>query len=129
MERHKFLIITIVLSVVLTVTFLIINYANPYILQIDAQWLIIAGIPILVGLVAGGYIKSFKGLGIEIESALKESVNKIDLIKRINFEEAPPQTEKEGVQKLRQMKPGLKSKLKRLRLIENKKKLLCTVGY
>jgi hypothetical protein len=43
-------------------------------LKLDIKWLIISGIPILLGLFIGEYIKSFKGFGIEIETSLKSEL-------------------------------------------------------
>jgi hypothetical protein len=50
------------------------------ILKLKAHWLGIALLPVLVALVAGGYIRRLHGFGFEIEAALREPVFKPELI-------------------------------------------------
>ncbi|MCP5067886.1 MAG: hypothetical protein GY946_15100 [bacterium] len=43
-------------------------------LDLDSRWLLVAGVPLLVALIAGGFIRGLKGFGIEIEIGLEEPV-------------------------------------------------------
>ena len=51
-----------------------IKYYQPTILDIDAKWLLIASSPVLISLVLSGIIKSFKGVGIELEFELNSQI-------------------------------------------------------
>lgn len=69
-KRQKTLGIFSLLSVLLLIIFITFQYFGFSGLGLDQKWLIVSGIPIIVGLFFGGYIKSFKGLGVEIEASL-----------------------------------------------------------
>ncbi|MFY0483355.1 hypothetical protein ACI6PS_12195 [Flavobacterium sp. PLA-1-15] len=70
-NKHKILVIFSSISFLLLITFITFQYFQFSGLDLDVKWLIVSGIPILIGLLIGEYIKSFKGFGIEIESSLK----------------------------------------------------------
>ena len=72
--KHQILVIFSLVSVFLLIIFLTFQYFQFSGLQLDIKWLIVSGIPILIGLIVGEYIKSFKGFGIEIEASLKAEV-------------------------------------------------------
>jgi len=74
MDGHWSLILSALASLLLLTVFIRIKAKKPDWLELDAKWLAISTLPILVGLFSGGYITSFKGLGIEIEAALQEPV-------------------------------------------------------
>jgi len=78
--RHSSLIICATISIILFITFLVFQYRESTLLKLESKWLIVAGIPILIGLIIGSYIKSFKGFGIELESLLELSIGKINLL-------------------------------------------------
>lgn len=59
---------------------LVIQHHEPNLLNVPAHWIAICILPILVSLVVGGYLKSFKGWGIELESALKQPVSSVKLV-------------------------------------------------
>ena len=61
-------------SAVLLVCLMVIRARWPELLDISSAWIGIAVLPIVVGLLAGGYVKTFKGFGIEVEAALAGSV-------------------------------------------------------
>lgn len=74
MDGHWSLILSAIASLLLLTVFIRIKAKKPDWLELDSKWLAVSTIPILVGLFSGGYITSFKGLGIEIEAALQEPV-------------------------------------------------------
>jgi len=78
-QEHTLLIACFGISLVLFFIFAILQLTNSEIMKLSAQWLFVAGVPLLLALVAGGYIGKFKGFGIELESKLKSPVRSIDL--------------------------------------------------
>ena len=60
---------------ILALMFLVIAAIEKWsFLELGAHWLAVAILPLLVGLLVGGYISSFKGFGIEFEAAVKRVV-------------------------------------------------------
>lgn len=75
MERGvKIVIVGVGFSLTLFLAFLILQGIGASILELESRWLIVAGVPILLSLIIGGYIKKFKGLGVELETRLKSNV-------------------------------------------------------
>ena len=58
----------------LLVALLVTQVCAPDVLKVDTGWLAIVVLPLLVALLIAGYVRSFKGLGLELESALREKV-------------------------------------------------------
>jgi hypothetical protein len=77
--RIIWLVSGIAISVALIVVFFLLHNANCDFLDLDTKWLIVAGVPILIALVGGGFIRSFKGFGIELETLLKDPVGEVSL--------------------------------------------------
>jgi PhoPQ-activated pathogenicity-related protein len=74
-KKHIALLIGTCISIVILIFIARVYCCNPpysRFLEIDTKWLIVAGVPILIGLFIGGYIKTFKFMDIELE--LKELV-------------------------------------------------------
>lgn len=63
----------------LLVALLVMQVCRPDVLKVDTGWLAIVVLPILVSLLVGGYIRSFKAFGVELESALSGKVSALDL--------------------------------------------------
>lgn len=80
LEKHSFLIFTSLFSLALLVILLYLQSKESKVLALDSKWLIIAGIPILIGLFGGGYIHKFKGFGLELETLLENPIGEINLI-------------------------------------------------
>jgi len=62
-------------SVVLLLLFGLLQEREAKFLSLSSQWIVVSIMPILVALFVGGYITKFKGFGVELESALKETVS------------------------------------------------------
>jgi hypothetical protein len=75
-KRHRALIFSTLISVALLIVFLCIHCY----LVLDTKWIIVSGVPILIGLIIGGYIKSFRGFGVELEMSLKEPISLDDVL-------------------------------------------------
>lgn len=73
------LLIGSLISIILLVLFMVLQYISPTSLVLDVKWIIVSGIPLLVALIVGGYIKGFKGFGIELEMRFQEPIISLDL--------------------------------------------------
>lgn len=51
----------------------------PDVLALAPEWIALAAVPAIIGLVAAGYIRSFKGFGVEIEAALYSPLGVVSL--------------------------------------------------
>ena len=78
-KKHRVIIIGLSISLGALIILILLNMANRNVLEIETRWLTIAGIPILIALICGGYIRKFKGFGIELETTLKSPVSMLDL--------------------------------------------------
>jgi len=77
---HMILLICLMISGLLLIVFLLLQWMESPILVLEGKWLILAGVPVLVGLIAGGYIKKFKGFGVELETVLERPVTDLSLV-------------------------------------------------
>lgn len=48
-------------------------------LDLKVQWIGLALLPLLLALIAGGYVKSFKGFGVELEARLRDPVTTVPM--------------------------------------------------
>lgn len=79
LRRHAELLICATISVLILTLFFIFQHRGSQLLKLESKWLLVAGIPILIGLIVGNYVKTFKGFGIELEALLQVSIGKIEL--------------------------------------------------
>jgi hypothetical protein len=119
LKRHRLLLIAFGVSVVLLTIFLIFQYNDLKILNLDIKWVILSGIPVLIGLFIGGYIKSFKGFGLELESNLKEPIP-MSIVSKIDITESP-EMNKESLPRLHSLTDVERNKINRLRFIYGKR--------
>ena len=87
--NHTFSASSSFASILLLSLFFILQIFAPNILKIDTKWLIVAGCPLLFALIGGGYIKTFKGFGIELETQLKTSIAESELLATDTLIELP----------------------------------------
>lgn len=73
-KRHKILGVFSLISVLFLVIFITLKYLDFSGLELEEKWIFVSGIPIIIGLFLGGYIKNFKGLGLEIEASLNKEL-------------------------------------------------------
>lgn len=121
-KTHKTLIVCSLISILLLVVFIIFQYFQFSGLNLDIKWLIVSGIPIIIGLFIGEYIKSFKGFGIEIEASLKAELPK-DLISPIPESIIVESSgfDKESLISLQEMNEKERDKISRLRFVTNRR--------
>jgi hypothetical protein len=79
LREHLILILCTSISVMLLIVFFILQINDNSALKLDGKWLAMVGVPLLVGLIAGGYITKFKGFGVELETRLKNPVTVLRL--------------------------------------------------
>jgi hypothetical protein len=101
-SRYGIIILGIIASLLVLVAVLVLQETGSSILNIESRWLYVAGIPILVALIVGGYIVKFKGFGLEIETRLKNPLG-ISNLKVMDAQEAKPGQEKEDLHVLEGM--------------------------
>lgn len=78
-SKHTVLAIGAIVSISLLTVFLLFQYNDSNVLNLESRWLMVAGVPLLAALIVGGYIKSFKGFGVELEASLSKPVTNIEL--------------------------------------------------
>jgi len=92
----------------------------PKMLSLEARWIGVAAVPLLVVLIAGGYIKKFKGFGVELEARLKDPVRKLDLI-AAHAAKQLPEKEKESPEYLDNLSEGQRYVVERLSFVLKKR--------
>lgn len=61
-------------SLLFLIGLLVVQSRWPALLEIPSAWMGIAVLPLLLALLTGGYIRTFRGFGIEVEAALETAV-------------------------------------------------------
>jgi len=70
-KRHPAIVLGAIISIVLFIALVLFQHYNLDVLKLESRWLLVSGVPILIALFVGGYIKKFKGFGIELEAPEK----------------------------------------------------------
>jgi len=117
--KHTELSIGIGVSISLLIIFLLFQFFNSDMLNLETRWLVVASAPLLVALLAGGYIKSFKGFGVELEASLSKPVVQISLSATEVMEHVKG-SEKRSMNFLRNMSLSDRRKVSRLSLLQGK---------
>lgn len=73
-HHYKTLLISVIISIILLVLFMLFKYYNAKILSLENKWLIVSGIPLLLGLLYSGIIKEFDAFGIKLKTNLQEKI-------------------------------------------------------
>lgn len=79
MRDYKILTIGTVVSILVVVILGWLQSIEATVLNLAPQWLALAILPIVVALFAGGFVTSFKGFGVELETQLQAPVGSLDL--------------------------------------------------
>ncbi len=69
---------SIAISLLLLAGFLVLQIKMPKLLELDAKWIALSVLPVLLVLVTSGYISKFKGFGIELESRVNAQVQTVE---------------------------------------------------
>lgn len=118
-EKHKIILIASLISLALLIIFSIMQVCDSKILTLDNKWLFVSGVPILVGLVISGIVKSFKGFGVELETNLSEKVA-LELVGTVESYPTPEIT-KNSMSFLTGMQVKERTKIERLQFEYGKK--------
>ena len=118
--KHSLLIFASLFSLILLLILLYFQSRKSELLALEAKWLIIAGIPVLVGLLAGGYITKFKGFGIELETLLENPIGDINLIATDVLHDIPGE-EKKSVMYLQELSSKKRAEVQRLSFISERR--------
>jgi hypothetical protein len=78
-KEHTALSVGVIVSLLMLSAFFIFQYQQADILKLESRWLVASGVPLLAALLVGGYIKSFKGFGVELEASLHKPVSNLEL--------------------------------------------------
>lgn len=118
--EELFLFSAIVCSVVLLVVFLYLQTKGSRVLELQGKWLLVVAAPVLVGLIAGGYVYRFKGFGIELETRLKDPLGEANLDATDALEEVPG-SGKESMAYLDGLPAETRKKIERLSFISGRR--------
>jgi hypothetical protein len=69
-----------IFSILLLALFMFLQNMASGTLALDVKWIIVSAIPILITIIVGGYIKVFKGFGVELEMRIKEPIKSLDFV-------------------------------------------------
>jgi len=69
----------ILFSLIFLAVFIYLQANSSSILALDAKWLVVVSIPLLIAILRSNIIQTFKGFGIELETRLQEPVSSINL--------------------------------------------------
>lgn len=120
-KENKIIFLGFIFSLVLLITFFALQWFESNLLSLDTKWIAFSGLPILIALLIGGYIKSFKGFGIEVEANLNKPISKnYNLITKLESEEVPKYI-KGSIREIQRLSSQQRRKIKRLTFIYGKK--------
>ena len=79
LKRNLSLFVGSMISIFLLVAFILLQQLFPSSLGLDVRWVVVAAVPLILALITGGYIKGFKGYGLELEFTVQEPITFLDL--------------------------------------------------
>ncbi len=118
-SQHTALVIGAVISIALLSIFFLFQYNDSSVLNLESRWLLVAGVPLLAALIVGGYIKKFKGFGVELEASLSKPVTNIELTATEAMDEVVGD-EKRSVDYLHRLSPKDRRNISRLVLVQGR---------
>ena len=119
LNQHSALSIGALASIALLSLFLIFQHYQSDVLKLESRWLLVAGVPLLAALIVGGYIKNFKGFGVELEASLSKPVGNLELTATEAIEELSGD-DKRSISYLMDLKPAEKKRISRLVLVQGR---------
>lgn len=79
-EKEQKVIAGGLISFLLLIIFITLEFFDFKGLELDLKWIAVCGIPILVAVFTSGFIKVFKGFGVELEANLKEEPINLEMV-------------------------------------------------
>ncbi len=119
-KDHPFLIYGFLVSILLLIIFFVLQILVPEIMKLETKWIIVALCPLLYVLIVGGYVKTFKGFGIELETQLKAAISEFSLLATDYLIELP-EDEKRSNQYLDRLTVEERNRIERLAFYSGKK--------
>ncbi len=105
------------ISLFVLITIMVLRYFWPRWFEVESRWLIVAAVPILVGLIVAGYVRRLKILGVELETIIEEPLRRAGF-PVIALGVDVPMVEKESSTTLYRMSAGLKSRVRILSFVQ-----------
>jgi len=93
--------------------FLYLKHINTPDLDLDLIWLIVAGIPLSLALILGGYLRRSPALGIKLETSLQAPLGRVGMISEEGLDELPA-GQKESSEYLRNLQENRKREIQRI---------------
>ncbi len=119
MKSNYKILLSAVISIILLILFMFFKYYDAKILSLENKWLIVSGIPLLIGLLYSGIIKEFDAFGIKVKTNLQEKIPN-SLINETNYLPTPKIT-KQSLNILNSISREEKNKINVLQFIIGKK--------
>ena len=121
MQRHLPIFTSAAIAAVLLGFFMYLQSGkeNSHVMDLSGQWLFVAGLPILLGLIIGNYFKTFKGFGVELEPLLDAPVSTIKL-NTLDAAENIIEEEKRTVEYLENLSPDKQLTITGLAFVKSK---------
>ncbi|PSN14199.1 hypothetical protein C7293_12700 [filamentous cyanobacterium CCT1] len=118
-SKHPALMTGVGFSLLLLVLFLLAQQFEVKALTLEIQWIAISILPLVLALLAGGYVQSFKGFGVELEARLENtSVTSIEFSATVKESiTTPTSVQKGGIDHLEQLRG---QRIDRLAFIEGR---------
>lgn len=76
-RKHKVLLAGAGISLGVLLTFLCLQQLGAAMMDLPPRWLLVSVVPLVIAAVAGGYVKTLKGFGVELEARLAEPVGSL----------------------------------------------------
>jgi|GEM_PF-3001099 len=116
LRRYATLIYGAGLTLILIEVFLYLKHLNTPDADLDLIWLIVAGIPLSLALIFGGYLRKSQALGIKLEASLQNTLGRVGMISGEGIDELPA-TQKESSDYLRNLQENRKKEIQRISLV------------
>jgi hypothetical protein len=116
LRRYATLIYGAGLTLILVEVFLYLKHINTPDLDLDLIWLIVAGIPLSLALIFGGYLRKSQALGIKLEASLQNTLGRVGMISGEGIDELPA-SQKESSEYLRNLQENRKKEVQRICLV------------
>lgn len=113
LRKYATLIYGAGLTLILVEVFLYLKHIKTPDLDLDLIWLIVAGIPLSLALILGGYLRKSQALGIKLETSLQSPLGRVGMIAGEGIDELPA-SQKESDEYLKTFKENKKREIQRI---------------
>lgn len=103
----------------LLIVFMMLEQHGAKMLALEAKWLVVAGIPLLVAILRSNLIARFKGFGVELETRLRDTVGSLTLSAATALADLPGD-EKQNMMYLQSMRESEREEIEKLTIREGR---------